>query len=603
MGPERTGGYVESDRIEKSEDVEVRLKNKGYGYRISDPAVADALDHALEEKSLDEFRDKNGDILAGYTLKQRLKHFGYLPTKTNGNGTNGDLFISSRIIEKLNEKQLENLGIVKNEEGYILPAASDVRFVVESKDFIERQEKLRSERLGLQHNMWKRKRSKPVVEEEVVEEEVVEEENGSWHRRTRTRFVNWWGGARERVVESYERYRHIRDWERGETLSLAAGIVVGVAQEVTRRYWLTLLRPAFIGNQPFFIAAEQTVSAAIAYTSAFVMNELRANRRARGYYDRLSENVDFFRFADGYTAGRLATVIVRALAGQVDEELDLTPDEPEITVEPEPTEVETEPPVFEPEPPTVEPEPYVPEVTEEIDPPEVIVEPEIVIETFPEPKPDMPVTVTVIMPDSIDIKDFEIEHKDSIVVPSTVIVTVPDTVVCPGEQPSVIGEVDTEQLRSEAETIKDAVVSPEKSAPVTVTHIDTFQVQPHVPDTKDTIVTPHEQVFERTETPVPVFETAGDAAVYKVQHGDTVTGILAKHGHDPYGPALTKTIIANQDLLSSKGSAASFAVARVVEHPDWVAKNVNGTEGWRALMDAARMIHPGDELKIPLMNK
>jgi len=87
------------------------------------------------------------------------------------------------------------------------------------------------------------------------------------------------------------------------------------------------------------------------------------------------------------------------------------------------------------------------------------------------------------------------------------------------------------------------------------------------------------------------------AMEYIVKSGDTVSEIIAKKGFDPYGEKLTEVVINNAELFSSKGPEYAAAVVKVQANSDWIARG-GGNEVWQTLMKAARLINPGDLLKI-----
>ena len=90
---------------------------------------------------------------------------------------------------------------------------------------------------------------------------------------------------------------------------------------------------------------------------------------------------------------------------------------------------------------------------------------------------------------------------------------------------------------------------------------------------------------------------AEKAMEYIVKSGDTVSEIIAKKGFDPYGEKLTEVVINNAELFSSKGPEYAAAVAKVQVNSDWIARG-GGNKVWQTLMKAARLINPGDLLKI-----
>lgn len=85
---------------------------------------------------------------------------------------------------------------------------------------------------------------------------------------------------------------------------------------------------------------------------------------------------------------------------------------------------------------------------------------------------------------------------------------------------------------------------------------------------------------------------------HEAKEGETFSGIIARQFGDDeaFGEHFAKTVLANIDLLSQKGSPARKAIAEITDHPDWTPRT--SSEAWSLFMQATANINPEDQIQL-----
>jgi len=100
--------------------------------------------------------------------------------------------------------------------------------------------------------------------------------------------------------------------------------------------------------------------------------------------------------------------------------------------------------------------------------------------------------------------------------------------------------------------------------------------------------------------PAPAQEQQPVIITYTVKRRNTFSEIIQKYygSENVYDEYFREVVFLNADLLARKTPAAKRAIEQLKQHPDWTPKT-NKTS-WELFMTAARLIHSGDTLILPV---